>query len=176
MFIRQLSGFRRSTSATAAIEFAFIAPVLLTMLAAVVEVCRLFQVYNATNRLATQYAITWSDCSDQPAGACNTELSSFSSSALSANLVPQLQASALTLRMYQVDMNGSTPTVTYAYPAGATLTAAEISAATGNSDQWPSRGCRDCDVCAYVAVLSVLMSPYLASALTATYTAVQLKG
>ena len=41
MFMRQLSGFRRSTSATAAIEFAFIAPVLLTMLAAVVEVCRL---------------------------------------------------------------------------------------------------------------------------------------
>jgi len=61
-----LQAFRRSRSGTAAIEFAFILPVLLMMFAGVVEAGRLFQVYDATNRLATQYAIVLADCSDIP--------------------------------------------------------------------------------------------------------------
>jgi len=66
--------FTRSRSGSSAIEFSFIAPVLLMMIAGVVEIGRLFVVYDGTNRLATQYAIVYADCSDVPSGTCNTEL------------------------------------------------------------------------------------------------------
>ena len=65
------------------------------MFAAVVEAGRLFQVYDATNRLATQYAIVFADCSDIPAGTCNTELAALGSSSAIANIVPQLQTGLL---------------------------------------------------------------------------------
>jgi Flp pilus assembly protein TadG len=168
--------FRRSVSGTAAIEFAFIAPILLLMFAAIVEVGGVFQVYNSVNRLATQYAITWSDCSDLPVGTCNTEMSSFASGNLSANLVPRLTAGALTLRMFQVNMSGTTPTVTYAYPAGSTLTAAEISAAQGVLTTGQAGVVVTATYAHTLQYFPTLMSSYLSPALTASFTATQLKG
>ena len=60
--------FLRSRAATAAVEFAILVPVMLGMAGGGFELDRAFQVYNAANRLATQYAFVWSDCPDSPAG------------------------------------------------------------------------------------------------------------
>lgn len=60
----RIGGLFRANAGTAAIEFAFIVPIMLMLFAGVVEIGRAFQVYNAVDRLATQYAITWSDCSE----------------------------------------------------------------------------------------------------------------
>ncbi|MGA2290147.1 TadE/TadG family type IV pilus assembly protein, partial [Bradyrhizobium sp.] len=111
----RLLRFIRSRSATAAIEFAFIVPILVMMMAGVVECGRLFQVYNATNRLATQYAIVYADCSDDPVGTCATELAALGTTTAFANIVPQLQTSQLSVTIFQVRMSGTTPTVEYGY-------------------------------------------------------------
>ena len=71
--------FLKAKGATSAIEFAFVAPVMLLMMAGITEIGRYYSVYDAANRLADQYASAWADCSDVPAGTCATELSTFSS-------------------------------------------------------------------------------------------------
>ena len=173
---RCLRSFRKARSGTAAIEFAFIAPILLLMFAGIVEIGSLFQVYNSANRLATQYAITWSDCSDLPVGSCNTELTSFASSNLSANLVPQLNASALTLRMFQVSMSGTTPNVTYVFPSGSTLSASEVSAAQGVLTTGQAGVIVTATYVHTLKYFPTTMASYLSSLLTVSFTSTQLKG
>jgi len=171
-----LQAFRRSRSGTAAIEFAFILPVLLMMFAGVVEAGRLFQVYDATNRLATQYAIVLADCSDIPAGTCNSELTALGSTSAISNIVPQLQTSQLSLSIFQVTMSGSTPTVVYSFPAGATLTASQTLAAQGILLANGQSGVIVTATYSHsLQFFQTLMSPYFGSALTPSYTAVQLK-
>lgn len=173
---RRFRGFARAKSGTAAIEFAFIVPIMLMMFAGVVEIGRAFQVYNAVNRLATQYAITWSDCSDLPVGTCNTELTAFGSSNMIANLIPQLLSTELTLNMFQVNMSGTTPTVTYAYPVGATMTGDQITAARGILTDKQAGVVVTASYRHSLQFFPGLMTPYLGSVLSPTYTAVQLKG
>ena len=122
-------GFGASRSGSAAVEFAFIAPVLILLGAGVFELTRAFQARGAIDKLASQYAITYADCVDSPAGACNTELSSFDAAASLKNLEPLL-VHPITLQMFQVVMNNSTPQVTYAYPSGGSLTSAQSTAAS----------------------------------------------
>jgi Flp pilus assembly protein TadG len=172
----RLRKFARSRSGTAAIEFAFICPILVMMIAAVVEIGRLYQVYNATNRLATQYAIVYSDCSDLPSGTCNTELSALGAANSVSNIVPQLQSSLLSLTIFQVSMSGTTPTVVYSYPAGATLTTGQVMAAQGVLSDGQSGVVVTATYNHTLQFFQTLMTPYLASVLTASYTAVQLKG
>ena len=173
---RQLRGFVRSRSGNAAIEFALIVPIMLMMCAGVVEIGRLFQVYNATNRLATQYAIVYSDCSDSPAGTCNTELSSLGAASSISNIVPQLQSSLLSLTVFQVSMSGTTPTIVYSYPSGASLTGSQVTAAQGVLTDGQSGVVVTATYNHTLQFFQTLMTPYLASVLTASYTAVQLKG
>ena len=168
--------FIRSSSGTAAIEFAFIVPIMLFMMAGIVEGGRIFQVYNATNRLATQYAIVFADCSDQPVGTCGTEISTVGSANASANIAPQLQSSLLTMTVFQVSMSGTTPKIVYAYPSSSTLTAAQIAAAQGTLTDKQSGVIVTATYNHSLQFFQVLMNPYFASALTASYTAVQLKG
>jgi Flp pilus assembly protein TadG len=172
----RLLHFIRCRSATAAIEFAFIVPILLMMFAGVVEFGRLFQVYDATNRLATQYAIVYADCSDNPVGACGTELAALGSTTTFANIVPQLQTSQLSVSIFQVSMSGTTPTVIYAYPTGATLSASQVAAAQGTLANGQAGVVVTATYNHTLQFFQTLMSPYLASALTASYTVVQLKG
>ena len=47
------------------------------------------------------------------------------------NMVPQL-TNTISLRMIELSMSGTTPTVIYATPTGATLTAAELAIAQGD--------------------------------------------
>ena len=68
------------------------------------------------NRLATQYAFVWADCSDFPVGTCLTELGNYTPSASLANIAPRL----IGLRMFQVMVAGSNANVVYAYPTGQT--------------------------------------------------------
>ena len=121
---------RRSRDGIAAVEFAMIAPIMLLMGAGVLELGWAFQSQCAVNRLASQYAIVWADCSDLPAGTCSTEMNVLASSNTVGNIVPQLNNSTQSLQMFQVKMNGSTPTVTYAYPSGTTLNATQTAAAS----------------------------------------------
>jgi Flp pilus assembly protein TadG len=126
--LKPVRNFRRSTTASAAVEFAFIFPIMLSMFAGVVEVGKLFQVYDATNRLASQYAIVYADCLQ--AGTCSSEPALLGTTAAIANIVPQLQTSQLSLSIFQVSMSGTTPVVVYSFPSGATLTASQTAAAS----------------------------------------------
>lgn len=121
--------FLRSARGSAAVEFAFIAPIVIVILGGLYEVGHAFQTLTAVNALASQYAISWSDCSDNPAGTCNTEIGLYSPSAAIGNVAPQLTPANVTLQMFQVTMSGTTPNVTYAYPSGGALTAGQTTAA-----------------------------------------------
>lgn len=126
---RRLHLWLRSTRATAAVEFAMIAPVLLLLTGGIIEFGLAFQVYNGANRVASQYAVAWADCPDTPAGTCQTELGKFSDASAIANIVPQLVPTRLTLTMFQVKMVGTTPTVVLSYPSSASLTSEQTTAA-----------------------------------------------
>ena len=171
-----LRTFRGSSTGSAAVEFAFIAPILLAMFAGVLEIGRIFQVYNATNRLATQYANVYADCSDSPAGTCSTELGVLASTSAISNIVPQLDTSRLSLSVFQVSMSGTTPTVVYASPSGASLTAGQISAAQALLSNGQPGVVVTATYSHSLQFFQTLMTPYLGSLLTASYTAVQLKG
>jgi len=112
--------FLRGQTATAAIEFAIVVPVMIGMMGGGFELGRAFQSYNAVNRLATQYAFVWADCSDSPVGTCLTELGNYTPSASLANIAPQLTPANIGLRMFQVMVAGSNANVVYAYPTGQT--------------------------------------------------------
>lgn len=172
----RLLRFVRCRSATAAIEFAIIVPILLLMIAGVVEVGRLFQVYNATNRVAAQIAIVYADCSDNPVGTCGTEANSYMTSQFISNIVPQLTVSSLSFKVFQVKMSGTTPTIEYAAPTGATLTASQTSAAQATLTNGQVGVIVTATYTHTLQFFSALMSPYFATALTPSFTVVQLKG
>lgn len=172
----RMLNFGRSRSGSAAIEFAFITPVLLMMIAGVVEIGRLFQVYNGTNRLATQYAIVYADCSDVPVGTCGTEVISLGSTSAISNIEPQLQTNLLSVTIFQVSMSGSTPTTVYTYPSGATLTTSQVAAAQGLLTNGQSGVVVTATYNHNLQFFPTLMTPYLGSVLTPSYTTVQLKG
>lgn len=168
--------FFRSKAGSAAVEFAFVAPILLAMFAGVVEIGRIFQVYNATNRLATQYANVYADCSDSPVGTCGTELTALASTSAIANIVPQLKTSSLSFSIFQVSMSGTTPTIIYASPSGAALTAAQTSAAQALLSNGQAGVVVTATYSHSLQFFPTLMTPYLGSLLSPSYTVVQLKG
>jgi Flp pilus assembly protein TadG len=170
-----ISRWLRSTDGTAAIEFALVAPLLLLLAGATVEFGGILKVYNATDRLAAQYAISWADCSDLPAGTCQTELATYTAAATISNVAPQLTPANLTLKMFQLQMSGSTPTVVYAYPSGATLTSQQTTAAQAVLQSGQSGVLVTASYQHSLNLFSVLMTSYLASKLNPSYTVVQLK-
>ena len=171
-FVRSLL---RSRAGTASVEFALLVPVMITMAGAAFELGRAFQAYNAANRLATQYAFTWSDCSDSPAGTCLTELSSYTSASTLANVAPQLIASKINLRMFQVTVAGINANVVYAYPAGQTLTAAETTAATSTLTNGQTGVVISISYVHQLVAFANVMSSILAPSYTMTFTVVQVK-
>jgi Flp pilus assembly protein TadG len=168
-------GFFRKIEATAAIEFAIIAPVLLLFLAGGVEFGRAFEVYEVANRLASQFAIVWADCSDSPAGTCAAEANTLTNANTVTNVAPQLVPAKLSLTMFQVQMQSGTPVVAIAYPAGSTLNAAQTAAAQTVIPSGQYGVVVTLNYAHTLSFFSALMSPYLASHLAASYTVVQAK-
>ena len=165
----------RCRRGTAAIEFAFVLPLMILLAAGIVELGRAFQIYNAVNRLATQYAIAYSDCSDFPVGTCGVEITMYGDADAVKNIVPQLDSTKLTLTMFQVSMNGSTPTVIYAYPVGATLTAAQRSATQAAFADKQAGVLITATYLHSLAFFPTFALPWLSNRLSPAYTVTQLK-
>lgn len=174
--------------AVAALEFALISPVLLLLIAGVVEFGRAFQVYEAVNQLTSQYAIAFADCNDY-GDPCSTELATYTNANAVKNIFPQLVYSNLSLQVFQVLMNTSTPyAVSVTYPSGGTLTSAQttavqtaLTAAAQSALAYENNQPSICGVivtASYthsLAYFPTLMTPLLGSYLTPSSTVVQLK-
>jgi Flp pilus assembly protein TadG len=171
-FGKQNFGSKRATAGT---EFALIAPILLLFAGGIVEFGRVFVVYEAVNQLATQYAIAWADCSDTPAGTCSTELSTYTAANAITNIAPQLQSANLSLKMFQILMSGTTPTIVYSYPGGASLTTAQIAVAQSTFSNGQSGVIVSATYTHSLAFFPTLMTPFLGAHLTPAYTIAQLK-
>jgi Flp pilus assembly protein TadG len=167
--------FIRSQSGVAAVEFALIAPVLILLMAGSFEIGRALQSVQAVNKLASQYAIAWADCTDEPAGTCNTELSQYTNANAIANLAPQL-SNTVTLQMFQVTMSGTTPTVVYSYPTGGTLTSTQIAAAQSVLQTSGQSGVIVTVSYTYkIAIFSGVLANLVPTTIPMTYTIAQLK-
>jgi Flp pilus assembly protein TadG len=148
---------------------------MVLIFAGVVEIGRIYQVYNTVNRLASQVAIIYADCSDRPTGTCQTEASNFMTSQFVANIAPQITVSSLSFKVFQVTMSGTTPTVVYAAPTGSTLSAGQTSAAQAVLASGQSGVIVSASYTHTLQFFPTVMSSYLSSALTASYITVQLK-
>jgi Flp pilus assembly protein TadG len=167
--------FLKGYAGTSAVEFAIVVPVMMAMMGGGFELGRAFQAYNAANRLATQYAFVWADCSDSPVGTCLTELGTYTPSAALANIAPQLITANIGLRMFQVTVAGSSVNVVYGYPSGQTLTAAEQTAATSALNNGQTGVVVSVSYVHSLLVFSTLMSPIIGSSYTMAFTVVQVK-
>jgi Flp pilus assembly protein TadG len=172
--IGRLIKFLKDRAGTAAVEFAIVVPVMIIMGAGAFELGHAFQAYDAVNRLATQYAFTWADCSDSPVGTCNTELGYYTTNSSLANIAPQLTTANISLRMFRVTVVGSTANIVYAYPTGATLTTGETSAATTTIANGASGVVVSVSYVYNLAVFSTLMSPVIGSSFTMAFTVAQI--
>lgn len=148
---------------------------MVTMVGGCFELGRAFQAYNAANRLATQYAFVWADCSDSPVGTCGTEISSYTPSSALANIAPQLITNNISLRMFEVNVAQSNVNVVYAYPTGATPTAAEQAAANAVLNNGQTGVVVSINYVYSLLVFATLMSPIIGSSYTMTFTVVQVK-
>jgi Flp pilus assembly protein TadG len=172
---RAAQRFIAATKGAAAVEFVFIAPLAILIFAGVAEFGRIFQVYNATNRLASQYAIAWADCLDTPTGTCATELAEYWQPSSIANFAPQLNAKGLTLQMFEVQMSGTTPNVVYSYPSNASLTPAQAGFAETTFHSGQTGVIVTATYQHRLKFFSTLMTPFLGPYLTPSYTVLQLK-
>jgi Flp pilus assembly protein TadG len=165
--------FFRARSGIAAVEFAFVAPILILLAAGIAEIGRAFTFYSSVNQLAAQYADAWADCKDS-GSSCSTELGYYTSAYSLQNIAPKFNLANLTLDMAEVTMAGTTPNVVYGYPS-TTLTAAQTAAAQANFSNGQT------GVVVYVSYTYTLayfpsyLSSAMANALTATYTFAQIK-
>jgi len=170
-----LRNFFGSRTATAAVEFAILVPVMIGLAGGGFELTRAFWSYNAANRLATQYAFTWADCSDSPVGTCLTEMGTYTPSAALTNIVPQLTAANISLRMFQITVNQGVVNTVYAYPTGATPTAAEKTSATSTLNNAQTGVIVSVSYVYNLMIFTTLMSPIIGSSYTMAFTVVQVK-
>jgi Flp pilus assembly protein TadG len=170
-----LRGLDRNGSV--AIEFAFVAPVMMMLAGGIFVLGSLLRANAAVNRLAMQYAISFADCSDTSSGVCLTELNQYETTAALGNIAPQLAVANLTLTMAQVQMNGTTPTVEY--PSGLSLTATQNSALQAVVTAGSVSGLTYVVVTAtYIytpPLFASVMQPIIGSSVTLSSTVAQLK-
>jgi Flp pilus assembly protein TadG len=93
----------RRDQGTATLELALIMPVAILLVACIVEFGRLLEVYSATNRLASQFAYSWSACSEGQGsyGSCGIELLAYTNANAISNVAPQLTLSNVNLSMFE---------------------------------------------------------------------------
>jgi Flp pilus assembly protein TadG len=114
-----LRRFSRDDHAIAAIEFAIIVPVVIALFATMLEFGLYYRSLDAVNKLASQYAIAWADCSDDT--SCGSEATAFSSSTLATNLTQGLAPASYSVRMFKVSVSGTTITADVKIPSTATV-------------------------------------------------------
>ena len=169
---RRLLGSDRGS---AAVEFSIIAPVLILLMAGAFEIGRALQSVQTVNKLASQFAIAWADCTDEPVTACQAEMVQYTNSATIANLAPQL-SNPVTLQMYQITSTSGAPTVQYTYPVGTVPTAAQISAAQQVLTSPGQSGVIVTVSYTYqMAIFTGLLSKVIPSTIPMSYTVVQMK-
>jgi Flp pilus assembly protein TadG len=171
--IRKQRRFLRARSGVAAVEFAFVIPILILLAAGIAEIGRAMVFYNSVNQLAAQYASAWADC-QETASSCSMELGYYTSTYSIQNIAPNLSVANLTLKMADVTMTGTTPTVVYCYPS-TTLTAVETTAAQANFSSGQTGVIVYVSYTYSLAYFPSYMSSAMANALTATYTVTQIK-
>jgi Flp pilus assembly protein TadG len=174
MIGRLIRKWRASRAGSSAVEFALLAPILLVMMGGAWEIGRIIQCMSTANKIASQYAIVWADCTDQPSGACQTEMAMYDSSYTTQNIAPQL-ANKATLQMFQVAMVGTTPTVTYAYPSGQALSAAQTTAAQNMLTSGQNGVIVTVTYTYSLSLFSGILSGIVPSSIPINYTVVQLK-
>lgn len=161
--------------ANAAIEFAVIAPVVVLLAAGIFTFGTLLRAKAAVNRLAMQYAVSFADCSDTTSNGCLTELNEYATTAAFGNIAPQLSAASLTLNMAQVKMNGTTPTLEYAYPSTLSLSAAQKTALQAAVPSGQTGVLVTVTYTYQVQAFSALMQPMIGSSVAMSATVTQLK-
>ena len=124
-----LAAFARSARGTAVIEFTLVVPIMMVLVAAIAEFGLILDVYNQTDRLATQYAIAWAACSDDGVQACKGELPTYASPSTIGNVAPRLTPANVVLQMHEVSMAGAVPASIYAYPTGSAPSPDQVAAA-----------------------------------------------
>ncbi len=162
-------------SGIAAIEFAMLAPLMVLFMGGIVEFGRLFQVQAACNRLATQIAVAWADCSDNPAGTCSTEMNNLVSSNVVQNIVPQLTYANLSLSLFEVSVSGGSVTTIYSAPAAASLSTAQQTTATAVIASGQTGVVVTVTYAHSLTFFSTVMTRWLGAYLTPSYTVAQLK-
>lgn len=169
------SRLQANRRAVVAVEFAVVAPIMVLLAGAIFEIGSLLRTSAAVNRLTMQYAVSYADCSDTASGVCLTELDEYPTTAALGNIAPQLKAASVTLKMAQVKMNGLVPTIEYIYPTGSSLTNAQTAALQAAIPSGQSGIVITISYPYRLLVFSSLMSPFIGSSFTFSYTAAQLK-
>jgi Flp pilus assembly protein TadG len=188
MKLRRLPYFgdKRSNRAVAAVELALVLPFMLLLVAAVVEFGTILEVFAATNRLATQSALSWADCPETANNNCSGAMSNYTNSNTIKNLAPQLNLANLTMTIAEFTVQNGTATLLYAngYPSA---DSAQLATATATAQTaFVSTVAEAAQGVQYVVVVvatyhhtllyfSTLIGPFLNQALTTTYTVFQLK-
>jgi Flp pilus assembly protein TadG len=165
----------RSENGFAAIEFAILTPLMVLFMAGIVEFGRLYLVQDACNRLATQIAMTWADCSDSPAGTCSTEMNNLISSYAVQNIAPELTYANISLSMFEVSVSGGAVSTIYIAPSGAALSTAQRNAATTVIASGQTGVVVTVTYSHSLAFFNSTMSSWLSGLLTPTFTVAQLK-
>jgi hypothetical protein len=192
---RILLALLRRNRASATVELAIILPVMIFIVAGIVEFGRIFEVYVATNRLATQFAFSWASCPDDSSAKCGTELTYYTNGPEISNVVPQLALTGISLSMIEYSvlyLGPASITLNSVYkggfcngsqspnPCGNDLTTGQslANAAAQTSQQIGTVQYVVVVIASYSHSLSffnTLMNPLLGSYLTPTYSVAQLK-
>ncbi len=102
---KKIGRLLRDQRGVAAVEFSFLLPIILLLLAGAFEVGRAVQIRRAVEMLATQAALVLADCPDQTGAACSSEAAQISQAA--THLAPLMQAERFVMSSGEFRRNGS---------------------------------------------------------------------
>jgi Flp pilus assembly protein TadG len=92
--------FGRDRRGVAAVEFAFVLPLLLVLLAGALETRRLWQASRAINTLAAQAALVIADCAATPPATCANDVQRMLAAV--GTLAPHLDRTQLTMEAVEI--------------------------------------------------------------------------
>lgn len=118
-----MAAFLRRREGNMAIEFAFIAPLLILLMGGTYELGGGLDANSQLSTMVAQVALAWGDCVDTPTGVCVEEMNRYVQAR--ANIAPSLDPARLSLNLWQVSVSGIVVSATYGTgPLTAAATAA----------------------------------------------------